>query len=189
MSKERIVQRIISDADAEAQAIVEEAKNKSAKILADASARAQAARAETEKEALEKRKSILEKRAADARLDSAKLLLREKRRVLDTVYDEAHSRLLELSKEDTIALVKRLLTEYAEEGDEIVFATNFPYKEDVVTLPVVKERNLRVCAESMELSGGLRLHSENSEKDLTYGALLDADREENQAQLARELFK
>ena len=34
-----------------------------------------------------------------------------------------------------------------------------------------------------------RLNSETTEKDLTYCALLSADREENQAQLAKELFK
>jgi len=189
MSKEQVVQRILSDAEAEAQAIVQEAENKAAKLLADASARVQQSRKETEKEMLEKRKGILEKRAADARLDSAKLLLREKRRVLDTVYDEAHSRLLELSKEDTLALAQRLLVAYAEDGDEIVFAANFPYQAEVAQFPIVQEKNLKIADYTQELSGGFRLIGEDAEKDLTYGALLKADREENQAQLAKELFK
>lgn len=189
MSKEHVVQRILCDAEAEAQAIVQEAEGKAEKLLADASARVKEVRKEMEKEVLEKRNGILEKRAADARLDSAKILLREKRRVLDTVYDEAHSRLLELSKEDALALAKRLLEAYADEGDEIVFATNFPYQAEVAQFPIVQEKNLKIADTTQELSGGFRLIGEDSEKDLTYGALLKADREENQAQLAKELFK
>lgn len=189
MSKEQVVERIISDATAEAQAIVQEAENKAAKLLADASARVKTAREETEKEMLAKRNSILEKRAADARLDGAKILLREKRRVLDTVYDEAHSRLIELSKENALELIKRLLTAYAEEGDEIIFSKGFPYKEDVAQFPIIAERNLKISAETQELNGGIRLIGEKAEKDLTYEAILKADREEYQAALAKELFK
>lgn len=189
MGTERITARILSDAEAEARAIVEEAENKAAKLFAEASARADKARKETEADVEAKRKSILEKRAADARLDSAKMLLKEKRKVVDAVYDEAHSRLLELPKEDALRLIGRLLNGYAEEGDEIVFAKNFPYAAEVEILPVVKEKKLRVCENAEAFSGGIRLIGKISDKDLSYGALLIADRDEHQAELARELFK
>ena len=102
MGTQQLVERILSDAKQEAENIVEAAEQKAAKILADASARVETLKAEAEKDAAEKRQSILEKNAASARLDSAKLLLKEKRKVLDTVYDEAHSRLLSLNKEDCL---------------------------------------------------------------------------------------
>ena len=189
MSKEQVVERIISDATAEAQAIIQEAENKAAKLLADASARVKTAREETEKEMLTKRNSILEKRAADARLDGAKILLREKRRVLDTVYDEAHSRLIELSKENALELIKRLLTAYAEEGDEVCFAKNFQFAEEVKILPIVEEKKLVFAKECVALDGGLRLRGKISDKDLSFGALLAADREAYQAELAAKIFK
>ena len=189
MSVEKLTERILADATAEAESIVAEAQAKAEKITAEAMARAEALKTETEAEMAEKRKSILEKRAAAARLDSAKILLREKRRVLDAIYDEALSRLLELSKEESVKLIASLLAYYAEEGDEIVFAKNFPYASEVKLLPLVAEKGLTVAEKTEDFSGGIRLRGKISDKDLSYGALLLADREENQAKIAAELFK
>ncbi len=189
MSTELVVERILCDAKAEADAIVKEAENKAEKILADASARSEKLRMETEEETKAKCDSILEKRQAGARLDGAKLFLKEKRKVIDTIYDEALSRLLELSKEDSVLLVEKLLEKYAEQGDVIVFAKNFPYEAEIEILPVVKAKGLTVSSEKLPLSGGLRLQGETSDKDLSYGALLVADRDEYQSALAEKLFR
>ena len=189
MGAQGIVERILSDATAEAEAIVAEAESKAASILAEASIRAEEMQKSAEAEALAKRKSILEKRAADARLDGAKLMLREKRKVIDAVYDEALSRLLELSKEDCLRLAEGLLAEYAEEGDEIVLAQNFAYRNELAILPIVEKKNLRICEQTEKMDGGMRLKGVSSDKDLSYGALLTADRERYQAALAKELFE
>ena len=189
MGTEQITKRILSDAEAEALAIVAAAEKKAEKLLSEASLRAEETRKTVESEVAEKRRAILEKRAADARLDSAKALLGEKRKVLETVYDEAHSRLLELPKEDALALVERLLCTYAETGDEIVFDKYFPYAADIKILPIVQEKGLRVAKDTQEIGGGLRLIGKVSDKDLSFKALILADRDENQASLARELFK
>ena len=173
MSTQVLVERILADAKTEADAIVAEAVAKAEKIFAEATARAEKYRQATEVEVGEKCKSILEKRAAAARLDSAKVLLREKRKVLDAIYDEALSRLLELSKEESVKLIASLLACYAEEGDEIVLA----------------EKGLTVAEKTEDFSGGIRLQGKISDKDLSYDALLLADREENQAKIAAELFK
>ena len=188
MGTQKIIEKIRSDAEMEAQAIVQAAEEKAAKILADASASAQDNRKTAEAEVSEKRKSIMEKRAADARLDSAKLLLGEKRKVVDAVYDEALSRLLELSKEDCLRLTQRLLECYAEKGDELFFAANYPYKAEASQLPIVQEKQLVVSEQYLTLSGGFQLRGKVSDKDLSYAALLQADRDENQAALAAELF-
>ena len=77
MSTQNIVERILSDANEEAQAIIAEAESKAAQIMADASSRAEIFRKETEGQMQEKTESILEKKAAAARLDRAKILLAE----------------------------------------------------------------------------------------------------------------
>jgi V/A-type H+-transporting ATPase subunit E len=189
MGTEQIVEKILSDAKQAAAAIVTDAENKAAKLLADASLRAEALRVETENEVAEKRKSILEKRAADARLDGSKLLLKEKRKVLDALYDEALGRLLEASQEEQIRLVETLLEVYAEEGDEVCFANNFRYQDEVKILPIVAEKKLSFAGETLAIDGGLRLRGKISDKDLSFGALLAADRENYQADLAAKIFK
>ncbi len=169
--------------------MIAEAETKAAKLLAEASLRAETLQKQTEKEVAERRNAIMEKRAADARLDGAKLLLAEKRKVIDALYDEALSRLLELSKEDYLRLVDNLLRVHAEEGDVVCFAHNFRYESEVKSLPVAKEKKLVFEEKTLPLDGGLYLKGKISDKDLSFGALLAVDREEYQAALAKSIFK
>lgn len=189
MSTQNIVERILSDANEEAQAIIAEAESKATQIMADASSRAEIFRKETEGQMQEKTESILEKKAAAARLDSAKILLAEKRKVVDAVYTLALGQLVALSKEDCLRLCARLLDAYAETGDELFFAENFKYADEVALLPVVKNKQLIVSNVRLPMDGGMKLVGKVSDKDLSYGAILALDREENQAALAKNLFK
>lgn len=189
MSTQQIIERIRADALAEAQAIVAQAEEKAAKLREEAEERIAAAEKEARDEAEERRAVILDKKAAAARLDSAKLLLKEKRKVIETVYDEALSRLMSLSKEDSVALIARLLEAYAEEGDEVYFSKNFAYEEEAKLLPVFAEKKLRVSLEKLSIEGGVRLKGEKADKDLSYAALLQADKEEYQAELAKKIFR
>lgn len=189
MSVEKLTERILADATAEAESIVAEAQAKAEKITAEAMARAEALKTETEAEMAEKRKSILEKRAAAARLDSAKILLGEKRKVIDAIYSEALNRLINLPEEDSVKIISFLLAKYAEKGDEVFFAKSFPYVEEVLALPIIAEKGLTIAEERLSISGGIRLKGAICDKDLSYEALLQADRENNQAAIAKELFK
>ena len=189
MSTQQIIERIRADALDEAQAIVAEAEEKAAKLRKEAEERIAAMEKETCAEAEERRAVVLDKKAAAARLDSAKLLLKEKRKVIDAVYDEALSRLMDLNKEDSVALISRLLETYAEQGDEVYFSKHFAYEEEVKLLPVFEEKNLRMSSEKLSMEGGVRLKGEKADKDLSYVALLQADREEYQAELAKKIFR
>ena len=189
MGTQQIVERILSDAQAEAESIIKQAEEKAAQTSAEASLRSEERRKQAEAEMQEKRSGILEKKAALARLDSAKLLLKEKRKVVDAVYDEAHSRLLELSKENTVSLINTLLMQYAEDGDELFFAKNFAYCKDVELLPVIKQKGLVIAEEKKEIDGGIWLKGKISDKNLSYSALLEMDKEAHQTELIQELFK
>lgn len=189
MAKEAIVERILADAESEAQAIVAEAEEKAAATVAAAETRAEKAKADTEREIAERSKAIADGKAATARLDSAKILLGEKRRVIDTVYARALDKLLSLGEGECLSLTDKLLNSYAEEGDEIVFAENYRYPERAAALPVVRERNLKISRDRAKIDGGLLLRGAVSDKDLSFGALLSADREEYQADIAAELFR
>ena len=189
MSKELIRERILSDAAAEAQAIEESAKQKGDEIIAEAMKKAEIERHETEAEAKEKFNSVQEKRAAAARLESSKIWLAEKRKVIDGIYKLALERLVTLEKESSVLLTDRLLTKYAEQGDEIVFAENYKFESDIALLPIVEKLGLKISEKRVKIDGGFLLKGEKADKDLSYGALLNADREKYQAELAREIFK
>ncbi len=188
MSEQAIVERIISDAEEEARTIIGQAEERAKATVAEANLRAERNRKGTEAEVKAKSESIFDGKAAAARLDGAKILLGEKRGVIDEVYARALNKLLELSEKETLYLSARLLSEHAEEGDELVFAENFRFEQAVSALPVVKEKKLKVSTKRAKLDGGFILRGKNSDKNLSYGAILSMDREEKQAEIASVIF-
>lgn len=188
MSKEAILERIISDAQAAADATVAEAEGRAAEIIAEAEARATRDRQGTSAIIAERSKAIADGKAAAARLDAAKVMLAAKRGVIDAVYARALEKLKALPQKDAVRLAEGLLLSYAEDGDELVFATNFAYKAQVLKLAVVAEKNLKNSGKTADIDGGFILIGKNSDKDLSYGALLALDREERQAEIAAKLF-
>ncbi len=189
MSKELIRERILADASEEARAIEQNAKDKGEELISAAMSRAEKERRLTETEAKAKADSVHEKRAAAARLESSKIWLSEKRKVIDGIYALAKERLVTLDKEHSIALSENLLKRYAESGDEIVFAENYKFVVEVALLPIVAEKSLKISKERVKIDGGFLLKGIKADKDLSYGALLAADKDVYQAELAREIFK
>lgn len=189
MSKESIVERIISDAEKEAEDILSAARVRAAQALEEADKEAARRLAGVKAETAQKVKSILDGKAATARLDGAKVELAEKRRVIDTVYREALNALISLNKQSSLSLAERLLEEFAEVGDEIVFSPDYKFAAEVAALGVVKEKKLSTSKKGAGFNGGFILRGKNSDKDLSYGALLAADREAHQAEIATKIFK
>ena len=125
MGKEQLIERILLDAQSEAEEIIRAANARAGEIISAAEGRAAAELEETKTEAAARAKSVSEGKAAAARLDSAKILLAEKRRVMDEIYARALKKLQALDERDSLNLLGRLLSENAETGDEIVLAENF----------------------------------------------------------------
>lgn len=188
MSKEAIIERILSDADAECEEILRLAREQAEARIAEANAQAEEELAETEREAAERAARIADGKAATARLDSAKILLSEKRRVLDEIYARALEELGRAEPSEKRALVARLLQTYAEEGDEVVLAEGED-EEAVRRLPVFSARSLTLAPERAAIGGGVILRGKRCDQDLSFAALLKADAEAYQAELAAKLFR
>ena len=188
MSTQNVVERILFDANAEAEKIIGDAKLKAARVRqksADDNARKQE---ETEREVREKISFLSEKKQAAARLECAKIALSAKRKVIDQIYAMALKRLVALDKEQTLVFVEQLLEMYAEQGDVICLAENFAYESELKLLPVVAAKGLSIRQERLALDGGMMLVGKTSDKDLSYGAILRADREGFEAELAAKIF-
>ncbi|MBR2023930.1 MAG: hypothetical protein IJ996_05405 [Clostridia bacterium] len=188
MSTQSIIDKINSDSQAEVDVILRGAQEKSDAILALATQKATQIRQDTEKEVALQVKSIREKKAASDRLESAKILLAQKREALNCVYKMALDELISLGKEDTLRIVSTLIERHAEEGDELYFAENFKYADEVKILPVIAKRGITIAKERLALDGGIRLVGKTADKDLSYGAILSADKERYQAEIAKLLF-
>ena len=85
MSLESLKEKILSDAEKEAKALLEAAKKKAASIEAEAEADADKNREREKKEVAERIRALEEGSAATVRLEAKKFNLKERRRVIDTI--------------------------------------------------------------------------------------------------------
>lgn len=188
MSKEGIVERILSDARDRAQAIISAAEAQAESIIAEAEDSAKRDEKGVKAEVEEKCAAIKSGKEAEARLDSAKVLLAQKRRVIDSIYERALQQLKELKKADAVAFADKILQEYAEAGDTIAFAPDFKYAQEVSRLDICAEKKLKISLNAEGVSGGFVLRGKTADKDVSYGALLFADREQNEVEIAAAVF-
>ncbi len=193
MSVESIVERIRSDGKTEAEAILAAGKRKAEETENGAKAEAERLRRETESDVEKRAAAVAAHFAATARLDVKKIMLAARKKAVENVYAEAKKRLIDLGEEETLALFNRLLCLYAEEGDAVIFADGFRYTEGVKLLPVFAEKKLKAVSDGaafagVKIDGGLYLAGKTADKDLSFDALLKADREENESRIAAELF-
>lgn len=189
MARGDVIEKILSDAKAEAEAILAEADARAEEIAREAQENAERETLGTKAEIDARKRFIAERNAANIRLETSKILLREKHDVVDGVYEEAYRRMLSLNKEDALRYAERLLLENAEEGDTVCFGEKTEYIEEISRLPVVRERKLKISPARAPIGGGMYLIGEKSDKDLSYRALLARDREEHSAEIAAELFR
>lgn len=193
MSVESIVERIRSDGKTEAEAILAAGKRKAEETENGAKTEAERLRRETESDVEKRAAAVAAHFAATARLDVKKIMLAARKKAVENVYAEAKKRLIDLGEEETLALFNRLLCLYAEEGDAVIFADGFRYTEGVKLLPVFAEKKLKAVSDGaafagVKIDGGLYLAGKTADKDLSFDALLKADREENESRIAAELF-
>lgn len=188
MGKEEIVEAIISDAQQEAQEIIAQAEAKAASVKAAASDVAEKLLQTAQSETQARSKAILEGKAATARLDGAKILLAEKRRVVAAVYARAYERLEKLGEKEVLPFMARLLEKYASEGDEVALSSAFRFKAAFEKLPVVTKKKLKVVTDPA-VKGGFVLRGKNADVDLSFETLLVQDKDEHQSEIAGALFK
>lgn len=193
MSVESIVERIRSDGKTEAEAILAAGKRKAEETENGAKAEAERLRRETESDVEKRAAAVAAHFAATARLDVKKIMLAARKKAVENVYAEAKKRLIDLGEEETLTLFNRLLCLYAEEGDAVIFADGFRYTEGVKLLPVFAEKKLKAVSDGaafagVKIDGGLYLAGKTADKDLSFDALLKADREENESRIAADLF-
>ena len=120
MEAGQVVEKILADANAEADKIKKEAEEKEA---------AEQAKFTEQLDEYKKQTEILAKKAGEdershvlaaARMDIAKEFLAEKRKILDEVFEQAHQQLQNLPDEEYRALIKKLILDAVETGDEQV---------------------------------------------------------------------
>ncbi|MFO7951305.1 MAG: V-type ATP synthase subunit E family protein [Bacillota bacterium] len=195
---DRIVQRVLDDAQANADAIKEEA-NKKGKSAED----------EARKKAERRKEHILEqaRKTADeqkgriigvAQLESRKDLLAAKQEMISEAFQKALDDLVNLDDQDYLAIIHDLLINMTETGSETVIFSERDQKrisedfwqqvnKDLVSKG--EKGELKLSEETRDIKGGFILQSGGVEMNCSFEALLEMKRDELEPEIAGLLFK
>lgn len=190
MSKQGIIDKIISDATIKSQSIVADAKEKADEIIAKTAEECKGyinnSTAETDKIVFD----IEARSKTVAELDAKKLLLKAKKDVLDEVFALALDKLRNLDVERYSALIFAMLEE-ANDGDEIVISQR---EKDIVTKESLDEYaskrgiKLTLLPPSDDFDGGVIIKSNGVDKNLMLEVEIELLKENYEAQVAKEIF-
>ena len=195
MEAEKVVEKILADAKAEAEKIKKQAQDKEAAEQAKLDEQLIEYKKQTEILAEKTGKDEKSHILAAARMDIAKQFLAEKRKILDEVFEQARRQLRNLPDEQYHELITKLMLDVVETGDEEVVIDK---NENRIDQKFIKEINrklgpdyksdLRLSDEKQDIGGGFILRRGKIKTNVSIEVLLDHARKELEIELAKELF-
>ena len=195
MEAEQVVEKILADAKAEADKIKKQADDQDAAEQAKLTEQLDEYKKQTEllaKKAGEDKKSHI---LAAARMDIAKEYLFEKRKILDEVFEQARRQLQNLPDEEYRTLIKKLLLDAVETGDEEVVVDTNEGRIDHEFIKQInrelgsgKKSDLKLSDEKQDIGAGFILKRGKIKTNVSIQVLLEQARKELEIELAKELF-
>lgn len=195
MNADQVVEKILADAQTEADKIVSESNKELEKIKASAEDKMQKFQQETEQMAKDAAEDKSQRMMAAARMDAAKQMLATKREMINDVFDKASQAIVNLDDQAYLELIEKLMTKSVETGDEqIILAEG----ETKITSDFVKELNrklgsgykgnLKIADEKCKGQAGFMLKRGNVSTNVTLDVLLQQARTELETKISSELF-
>ncbi len=106
---DKIKEKIISEAEADAEALLERAREQCAEIMFEASKDAERIKASLEENAQKEAESIIARAKSGAAMQKRNLLLEARSRAVDKVFEAAYKEILNLPEEKYCELVSKLI--------------------------------------------------------------------------------
>lgn len=190
MSKEAIIDKILSDANLKGDAIIGEANEKANEIISLAANQCKdylyKSKTEIDRLTLE----IDERSRSVADLDARKLLLAAKAQVLDSVYAKTLEKLRNLDKEQYSALIFSML-ENAKDGDVVTVSErekDIVTKESLADFAKKKGISLTLADKFGDFDGGVIISENGVDNNFTLEVEVALLREQTETKIAKEIF-
>lgn len=193
MNASKVIEKILSDAQAEAEKIKKEADEKETSEQAELAEQLDEYEKQTEvlaQKSGEERKMRL---LAAARMEIAKDFLGEKRKILDEVFEQAKIQFTNLPDEEYRNVMAQLMKKAAETGDEEVIIDKKEKRINDKLINQVNQQlgnkgNLKLSEEKGNLGAGFILKHGKIKNNVSLQVLLEQARKELEIELAKELF-
>lgn len=190
MSKEAIIDKILSDANLKGDAIIGEANGKADEIISLAAKQCKDYLYQSKTEIDRLTLEIDERSRSVAELDARKLLLAAKTQVLDDVYAKTLEKLRNLDKEQYGALIFAML-ENAKDGDVVIISKR---EKDIVTkqslAEFAKKKGIKLTLADKfgDFDGGVIISENGVDNNFTLDVEVSILREQTETKIAKEIF-
>lgn len=190
MSKEAIIDKILSDANLKGDAIIGEANEKADEIISLAANQCKDYLYQSKTEIDRLTLEIDERSRSVAELDARKLLLAAKTQVLDSVYAKTLEKLRSLDKEQYSALIFSML-ESAKDGDVVTVSErekDIVTKESLADFAKKKGISLTLADKFGDFDGGVVISENGVDNNFTLEVEVALLREQTETKIAKEIF-
>ncbi len=193
MGENKIQNKILEDAKAEAKRILDGASQKADEMHRQSENEVHHIREETASLAEEAKTREMKRRLSEARMQSRRVLLREKRNIINAVFDEAKKKLLSLKKPDYIHFISNTIKEEIK-GDSvtIVLAENDIKRfGDSVVKEIMKSIGFKgdTRTEQGTFDGGCIIKKDTYEFNATINTIFSKIKETLESKLQKLLFE
>lgn len=191
-SKEALIEKIITEAQSYGDSLIQDAKAQSKKIENEYEAQFKDYRAYKEEKIDIECKNIVERKITVANLDAKKIDLAARREILDEVFKKAENKILYLDEKSYLNFIEKLLTQYAEDGDEVIIskADKEKIKEEFIKNVSKKiKKNLILSKDFGSFNGGVILSQQGCDKNLTLSTIVRQEREQIEIEVQNLIFE
>jgi len=196
MEAQQVIEKILAEANAEAEKIKEQAQEKEAVEQAKLDEQLSQFNEQTEtlaqKAAADEKSHVL----AAARMDIAKQLLAEKGKILDDVFKQSRRQLQQLPDDQYHQLITKLMLQAVETGQEQVILDINEARIDQQLIDQVNQElsangkgDLKLSDQRRDLGGGFILSRGKIKTNVSFEVILDQARKDLEIGLAKEVFE
>lgn len=188
--KEAIINRILSDAKAEAKANLDDAQKKADKLFSSANEQCEKMRNDFEKDKKRIHDEILFRSSVVAELDAQKYVLQAKNLLISQTFEKVLDKLKKLDSKVYDKLISKML-EFASDGDVVTVSSNDKKsltKEKLADFAAQKKVKLSLSKDNGDFVGGIVLSSGGVDKNITFETEISQLKEEYEEVVAKMLF-
>lgn len=192
----RISNRILDDARAEATRIIEEAETQARSLIDDKLKEVEKHNERHHKETVEKARDRRRRMLTMARLEMGKEILSAKQQLIDEVLEGANQAIAEKPRDEYRGIISKMLLESSKGDEEVFFSLGDQDKLDQTLIDEVnnklksrgKKGELKLAPERGNFDGGFILRSGRMEINCTFGSIIRMNRDNMESELSRILF-
>lgn len=193
MSIEKITSKIIGDAEESAKVTLAEAKAAADGILAEAQAKAEGIRNAAEKKGAEEKEKLISRKKSVADIDSRKMILVEKQKLISECFDKAAEKIASMEKDAYVEFLTALVLKTGEkEGQLILNEKDAEAIGEALIASIAKAdpgAKITLAEERRNILGGFLLKNGQVYINGTIEALVAEAREELTGEAAWQLFQ